>query len=316
MPDVVGLPSDRDIAGLRGPRHTVDWARPYAWLIEPERSASGCVEDVATVFITNKSCPFRCLMCDLWKNTTPERVPVGAVAGQVRWALERLPGADSVKLYNSGNFFDDQAIPPADRRDIAGQVSSFRSVIVECHPKLVDRRCVEFATSIDPAVQVAMGLETVDPNVLPRLNKRMTLEDFTRATTFLLNRNISVRSFVLLRTPFQSEAEGIDWAMRSVEYAFSIGVECCAVIPTRAGNGAMDQLQANGHFSPPTLASMEAVLEYGLGLGRGRVLMDLWDVEQFSSCTACGAQRTARLSTMNLTQCVSPSVSCDRCESS
>ena len=175
---------------------------------------------------------------------------------------------------------------------------------------------MDFAESIDADMQVAMGLETVDPKVLPRLNKRMTLGDFARATAFLLDHGISVRSFILLRTPYQSEAEGVTWAIRSVEFAFSVGVECCAVIPTRAGNGAMDQLQAEGHFAPPTLASMEAVLEYGLGLRCGRVLMDLWDVEKFSACAACGPRRIERLSTMNLTQSVTPSIPCDRCGSS
>ncbi len=50
-----------------------------------------------------------------------------------------------------------------------------------------------------------MGLETVDPAVLPRLNKRMSLGDFERATSLLLSAEIDVRAFTLLRTPFQSE---------------------------------------------------------------------------------------------------------------
>ena len=45
----------------------------------------GCV-DVATLFLTNRECPFRCLMCDLWKNTLevgrsgsdPRTDPLGA----------------------------------------------------------------------------------------------------------------------------------------------------------------------------------------------------------------------------------------------
>ena len=43
--------------------------RPYAFFVEEERSASGEVVPVATVFLTNRECPWRCLMCDLWKNT-------------------------------------------------------------------------------------------------------------------------------------------------------------------------------------------------------------------------------------------------------
>ena len=39
---------------------------------------------------------------------------------------------------------------------------------------------------INGRLEIAMGLETVHPEVLRRLNKRMTLDDFERATTFLL----------------------------------------------------------------------------------------------------------------------------------
>ncbi|MEK7755989.1 MAG: radical SAM protein, partial [Planctomycetota bacterium] len=164
--------TERNILALRGPRNPVDPSRPYLWFTERERTADGCIEDVAAIFLTNKECPFRCLFCDLWKNTTEERVPPGAVAGQVEFALAQSTGARHVKLYNSGNFFDDQAVSQGDRTRIRKLLSEQRTVIVECHPKLVDRRCTDFAEALAPALQVGMGLETVDPRVLPRLNKR------------------------------------------------------------------------------------------------------------------------------------------------
>ncbi len=310
MPDPALL-EDTWVVSRRGPRNRVDPSRPYAYFVEPERSAQGRVEDVATIFITNKECPFRCVMCDLWRNTTADRVPSGAVAWQIEWALQRLPPTPHVKLYNSGNFFDEQAIPRGDRSRIAELVEERHSVLVECHPRLIDRRCVEFSESMEPDLQVAIGLETVDPNVLPRLNKRMTLDDYERATQFLLDHGIQVRSFILLRAPFQSEKQGVEWAKRSIDFAFSIGVECCAVIPTRAGNGAMESLQAQGRFNPPSLRSMETTLEYGIAQKRGRVFMDVWDIERFHDCPRCSPQRSDRLTAMNLSQDVPPPIVCD-----
>jgi hypothetical protein len=296
---------------LRGPRNQVDPKRPYAFHVEPERTPRGMVEDVATVFITNKECPFRCLMCDLWKNTTTTRVPDGSVAGQIEWALSQLPWAPHVKLYNSANFFDNQAIPRADRPQIARLLNDRTSVIVECHPKLVGPSCLDFGAALEPDLEVAMGLETIDPAVLPRLNKRMTLDDFEAATRLLTDHGIRVRAFILLRTPFQTEEEGIEWAIRSIDHAFSIGVECCSVVPTRAGNGAMERLAARGQFSPPSPASMEHVLAYGISLGRGRVFMDLWDAERFFDCPRCGPRRAERMRRMNLIQQSVEPVTCD-----
>lgn len=301
---------DRWIIAQRGDRAVVDPTRPYACLVEPERTATGAIEDALTVFITNRECPFRCLMCDLWRYTTPDRVPVGSVAGQIEAALRQYPDVRHVKLYNAGSFFDRQAVPPADDARIADHLRHLKTVIVESHPRMVGDRCLRFAQSIAPALQVAMGLETVDPDVLPRLNKRMTLEDFAKATDLLLEHGISVRAFILLRAPFQSEEAGLMWARRSIDYAFSIGVECCVVIPTRAGNGAMERLAERGQFHPPSLASLERVLDYGINRGGGRVFVDLWDAENLQACHRCTEQRLHRLREMNRAQVVLPPVDC------
>lgn len=302
--------TERDILALRGPRNTVDPSRPYLWFTEAERTAEGRIEEVAAIFLTNKECPFRCAFCDLWKNTTEKRVPLGAVAGQVEWALAQSPRARHVKLYNSGNFFDDQAVSRGDRTRIRNLLSERCTVIVECHPKLVDRRCTDFAEALAPALQVGMGLETIDPHVLPRLNKRMTLDDYARATEFLITHGIAVRAYIMLRTPYQSEEEGVKWAQRSIDFAFSIGVECCSVVPARAGNGMMERLQEQGDFHPPSLGSMETVAEYGVGLGRGRVFMDVWDIERYYTCCTCGPLRGQRMREINLTQNVPPRIPC------
>jgi radical SAM enzyme (TIGR01210 family) len=252
-------------------------------------------------------------MCDLWKNTTDERVPVGSIPEQIDFAFEQMPtlrSAKHIKLYNSGNFFDAQAIPPDDWKAIADRASHFDSVIVENHPKLCSDKCLEFRDLLGTQLEVAIGLETIHPDVLPKLNKQMTADDFQRAVGFLVQNEIRVRTFILLRPPFLTEAEGIDWALKSVEFAFDCGVSCSAVIPTRAGNGMMEQLAVDGHFEPPTIASMESVLEAGIAMNRGRVFVDLWDAEQFCDCSNCAGQRIERLNQMNLTQQVHPSVSC------
>ncbi len=310
MADRLLIPT-REILAARGGKSAVDTARPYAFHVEPECAADGSVVQVATIFLTNRECPLRCLMCDLWRNTTDETVPVGAVAGQIEYALEHLGPAQQIKLYNSGNFSDPAAIPPADYEKIAQHVAPFQRVIVENHPKFCGQRLLQFQKLLAPPLEVALGLETIDPRVLPRLNKAMTLDDFAASAAFLRRSNIGVRAFILLRPPYQTEEEGVAWALRSIAWAFEVGVQCCAVIPTRAGNGVMEQLATQGNYAPPTLASLEKVLEEGLNPARGRVFVDLWDVERFFACTLCGPRRAQRLAEMNLRQVVLPRVATD-----
>jgi len=302
--------SDREILTARPARNRVDPRRPYAFHVEPECSATGEVVDVATIFLTNRECAFRCLMCDLWKNTTEQTVAPGDIPHQIDVALSQLPPARQIKLYNSGNFFDHRAIIPEDYPDIAERVRSFERLIVENHPRLCTDECPRFRDLLNTELEVALGLETVHPQVLEKLNKQMTLDDFARAAEFLKSHGIAVRAFILLRPPFLDEAEGVEWATRSIKSAFAMGVECCSVIPTRSGNGIIDRLETEGQFAPPTLTSMETVLEAGLRFGHGRVLVDLWDAERFADCPHCAPLRIKRLNQINLTQRVPDPVVC------
>jgi radical SAM enzyme (TIGR01210 family) len=302
----VQLLTDDWVLAHRPPRNLLSADRPYAHLVEPEPARDGRVVDVATLFLTNRECPFRCLMCDLWKNTLTEPVEPGQIPEQIRWALAQLPPAQHLKLYNAGSFFDPRAIPPEDYAEIARLAAPFERIIVECHPRLVGRRCRSFRGLLSGELEVALGLETVHPEVLPRLNKQMTLDDFTRATQELRSAGIAVRAFILVRPPFLTDAEGLEWARRSLEFAFAHGVECCSLIPTRAGNGAMEELARQGHFAPPSLDALEAALEYGLALRGGRVFLDLWDIGAVSPDAPDRSARVARLARMNLSQHLEP----------
>jgi len=301
---------DRWIISNRGPKNPVDPFKPYGWLVEKERTASGKIEDTGIIFLTNRECTFHCLMCDLWKNTTDNTVAVGAIPAQIEFALEQMPVSKHLKLYNSGSFFDTRAIPAEDYKKIASLVSGFETVIIENHPRLVNDRVLRFRDMLKPDLHMALGLETVHPEILLSLNKQMTTEDFSNSVSFLSQNGIKSRAFILLRTPFMSEAEGIYWAERSIDFAFSSGVECCTVIPVRGGNGAMEFLKQQGNFSPPDIRSLEEVLEYGIKLKAGRVFADTWDLGLFSKCSKCADQRTKRLTEMNLTQKITEQVKC------
>src|SRR5688572_17869330 len=184
----------------RGPRNVVDPARPHAFFVEEECSENSEVVEVLTVFLTNRECPWRCLMCDLWKHTLVESVAPGMIPAQIDYALERgRSRPQQFKLYNSGSFFDRGAIPQEDYPRIAQRVREFSRVILECHPKLVSEEVLRFRDLLGTELEVAMGLETANPDILARLNKGMTLDDFANATAFLRKNSIGVRAFILLK---------------------------------------------------------------------------------------------------------------------
>jgi hypothetical protein len=318
--------TDQWVLERRAPKNRLDPMRAYAAVFEEERDAGGVLAPTAVVFLTNRECPFRCVMCDLWRNTLDETVPAGAIAGQIRTALAQLPVVRQIKLYNAGSFFDPAAIPPTEDEEIADIVAGFDRVIVEAHPGFLTgahaERCLRFRDQLrDPVrsfrlkpeatrLEIAIGLETAHPDTLERLNKRMTVDSFRRAAGFLADHDIDLRVFVLLNPPFLKGEEAIEWACRSIDLAAECGATVCSVIPTRSGNGAMEAL--GDAVEPPRLAALERAVEYGISLRRLRVFADLWDLERFFDCD-CSPARVNRLQQMNRAQMPPAPVSCERC---
>ncbi|HET6424927.1 MAG TPA: radical SAM protein [Planctomycetaceae bacterium] len=301
---LISLPnfSTAAIRARRGPKAPVDALRAYHFFREQERSSTGVVEDVATVLLTNRECPFTCVFCDLWKHTLDNQTPRGAIVAQLQEALPRLLPASVIKLYNAGNFFDPQAIPPDDWPAIAGQVSAARVVIVENHPRLTDERVLRFQDLLSGRLEVALGLETAHAETLSRLNKQMTVADFERAAGWLRDHDCDVRAFIQLGLVGPTDEDDLVWTIRSMKTAFAAGAQTVSVIPTRIGNGVMDDWRVAGHFCLPQLKSLYAVQQHGLALRAGRVFVDLWNVSEFADCSSCAPQQIVAMNTMNLTQ--------------
>jgi hypothetical protein len=218
---------DEFVVQHRFPKPLLDPRRAYAATWEEELDDHGALASTAVIFLTNKECPFRCVMCDLWVNTLDATVPRGAIAAQIRTALADRPAAGQIKLYNAGSFFDPSAIPQDDDAEIAEVVRGFGRVIVEAHPAFLagvyGERCLRFRDAISVQLEVAIGLETAHPDVLARLNKKMTLESFRRATHFLREHDIALRVFILLSPPFMPRGEEVEWAHRSLDVAAECG---------------------------------------------------------------------------------------------
>ena len=284
-------------------------------------AADGSLAECVAVFLTNRECPWKCFMCDLWKNTLETSVSPGMIPRQIAYAFQqmevpRLKEARSamlVKLYNSGSFFDPRAIPAADYGKIAQLLARFRRVIVECHPLLLGDSCLRFRDLLAAELEVAMGLETVHPAALKQLNKGFGIEDFLRKCLWLRKNGIGIRVFLLVNVPFVPAAEQAEWVEKSIQLAADAGAEVICLIPTRPGNGAVEVLLRSGLYSRTRLEQLENALEFGIRSSRARIFADLWDLEQFRSCLHCFSERRIRLQRMNDQQRILKRIRCGQC---
>ena len=255
--------------------------QPYHMVDELEANGCGSVASVRTVFLTAAECPIGCHMCDLWINTLPDKTPVGAIPAQ----LDSLPQLDTdtsverwVKLYNSGNFFDSSSIPTSDYGAIASYCESFQRVIVENHPKIGRRLITRFRDQIKGKLEIAIGLETVQPRWLARMGKKMSRDDFDGYAHWLLNNDIDVRVFLIVGVPGASTTESIRWAKISIKHAIMANARHISLIPARAGNG----WNGLGKLPPLNAEALLGMQYWAIDFAAGQsvITVDTWDMDE------------------------------------
>jgi radical SAM enzyme (TIGR01210 family) len=268
-------------------------------------------------------------MCDLWLHTTVSDTPPGAIPTQLAAAREVLARerdpVTRLKLYNAGSFFDPRAVPESDYDQIAQELVGLTDLIVESHPALVGPRVDRLLEALERychgsgapvRLEVAMGLETANPAALDQLHKRMTIDDFRLAADRLRERNVSLRVFLLIFPPFVPLEEQDEWLLQSIDVAFSCGAAVISLIPTRTGNGTLEALAEKRTFRLPRLSDVERSAETAHRhlAGRGRMFVDLWDLDRLSKCARCFQERRDRLYKVNLEQRVLPTIHCAHCD--
>jgi hypothetical protein len=176
-------------------------------------------------------------------------------------------------------------VPASDYGLIGARVSGLDQIIVESHPSLVGDRVARLLEALDgPALEVAMGLETVHPAALDALNKRMTTDDFANAANTLRRLGVSLRVFVLIAPPFVPREEQDEWLLASVAFAEECGASVISLIPTRPGNGTMEALTAQKLFVEPTREDVERSFALVVSSRQSpvssqssvRILLDAW----------------------------------------
>ena len=251
--------------------------------VESERSFDGTrefLEPSVTVFLTGAECPFQCAFCDLWKYTLDGPTPSGALPAQLEAALGEVSATERtglMKLYNASNWFDERAVPSVDDEHIVELCDGFRRVVVESHARLLlgrgGERCAAFGAALDGRLQVALGVETVHPEALPRLNKALDLEDLRRAAARLRSWDVEIRTFVLIGAPFVPAVESVDWTVRSCEFSLELGAVAVSLIPLRP---------VTEERAAPSLDQVEDAWTRCRELSPA-VQLDTWDLDRLAS---------------------------------
>jgi archaeosine synthase beta-subunit len=281
--NLVDVDLTAEVMSLRTPQDRIVATKVHS-LIEVERIGRDQVT-TQTVFLTGRECPLACTMCDLWKHTLTMPTAVGSIPQQIQDAIEGKANTQWLKLYNASNFFDPLAIPPDDYAAIAFLSNRYERVVVENHPKFDNRLIKQFQDLLACKLEIAIGLESTDDDVLRLLNKRFTSQQVEFIVRAWINRGIDIRAFVLIKPPASTPHQWFESTMKTVESAFKWGVRHVSLIPTRADWGLLKMWQSYGLYDPPSLDDIKRVARSLNEFDRDyqSISIDVWDWSQIRS---------------------------------
>ena len=226
----------------------------------------GKVVDAWVIIFRTRGCYWAhasgCSMCG-YVNDTAVEVGEGDLAHQISSVLPRHRGQPMVKVYTSGNFFDDHELSPDSRRAILeGLGDRCDKVLVETLSHMIRREQVEDAMTHVDRLEVAFGLESTNDRVLRYgVNKVWGLREHAKAAAMVREAGGSVKTYLLIKPPFLTEREAIEDAVRSGHDAdpHSDTISFNPVNIQR--NTLVDHLFKRRQYRPPWLWSVVEVLE-------------------------------------------------------
>ncbi len=208
-----------------------------------------------------------CSMCGYWDDTNPE-IGKAELENQVSAFLKEFPRGEVLKIFTSGSFFDPIEIDSGSQHEIIERVlEGYGHLIVESRPEYI-HKVVGDLKRYGNRVQVAIGLESTDPDILKNsVNKNYDFDDFKKAATLLRENGVSVRTYLLLKPPFVTESEAVKDAIKSARDLAPYS-DFISINPMNIQRGTLvEKMYREGNYRPPWLWSVVTVLQSLKGVG-------------------------------------------------
>ena len=207
-----------------------------------------------------------CSMCGYARDTLGRSASPEELARQIA-ALRAAHGDEPyVKVYTSGSFLDDREVDPTSRIALAAAFRGrARRLLFETLPEFATAdRLRPIADAFDGEVEVALGLESTQPEVLQRyIGKGSPPQEYVAAARRVRALGLRAKAYLLLKPPYLTEGEAVEDVVRSIEVA-APEFDALSVNPVHIQNGTVvEWLFRRGRYRPPWLWSLAEVLTRG-----------------------------------------------------
>lgn len=250
-----------------------------------------------TIILRTKGCSWSlgesggCTMCGYIQDANIENVNSVNIIKQFDYAFnskikEINNDGDniSLKIFNSGSFFDENEISDETRLHIYEKIEEFdkiKEVVIESRIEYITSdRLTELNDNLkNKHIEIAIGVETVNDHIRNHyINKGMLFNDFKTVLNICKENHIGVKTYLLLKPPFLNEQGAIDDCINSINNLISLGVNTISINPVNIQKGTIvENLYLQNRYRPPWYYSLYKVLKKSLDkdkLKNTRILSD------------------------------------------
>ena len=265
--DLVKAPANTPWAKAK--QQSWDASEPATVYTTPEVLADGTPCSAVTVILRTKGCHWwwssGCTFCGYF-NDTRDDVTNEDLHAQWSAAKEKFDGFKDqamVKVYTSGSLLEDREIPVEFQETVLKDCAELgKELIVESRCEQMTEEKLEWATSINPKFTVAIGLEAYDDEVLRfHVNKGFTTKSWDRAVANLKKFNLRIKTYLMFKPPFMSEADALDHCVSWIE-SVAVHSDEISVNPMNIQRGTViDRLHRHNEYRPPWLWSLVDMIQ-------------------------------------------------------
>jgi radical SAM enzyme (TIGR01210 family) len=234
-----------------------DLNRPVSFWIKADRLLHERGKEL-TIILRTRGCNWAlgeyggCSMCGYIQDTCNFEIDEEQIINQLNYVLENVKDEinDDVdqyafKIYNSGSFFDPQAIPINVRNHIYKKIKEYSNIkefVCESRIEFIDEpRLNELKKNLDDRYcEIGIGLETVNDHIRKNyINKGITLEQFTNTLALCKDYAVGVRAYLLFKPPFLNEQGAIDDCIQSIKQLIDLKVNSISINPMNIQKGTL-----------------------------------------------------------------------------
>jgi radical SAM enzyme (TIGR01210 family) len=213
-----------------------------------------------------------CSMCG-YSNESDDSGEDIRIGSQLEKVKKRYGDQPLVKVFTSGSFFDERELNHDERLEVLGSVKEMLegkdgTLLVESRPEYINKEALESMRDAlgGSDLMVALGLESSNDKVLKEsINKGFTFTDYQEAAKTIIASGAQLKTYLLLKPPFLSEADAITDCIRSIRDIADLNIpQTVSINPMNIQNYTLvEHLFRRGEYRPPWLWSVVEVLKKG-----------------------------------------------------